>query len=349
MNDPRGSAFVYSGGLLDEIHAKTAHGLLRYSDRFNILGVIDQKFDGCNTDELVTNCIKTIPIYTDFNTACQALDQKPDFLVIGVAFGGGKLPTEHRDVIIDALNNGVDVVCGLHEILGNDPEFNTLSIQNNAVIHDIRKPKTIDQLSFWSGKILSLETPRIAVLGSDCAVGKRTACQFLTNALNKQDVKTEVIYTGQTGFLQGFKHGFILDSTINDFVSGELEKAILECEKESKPDLMLIEGQSSLRNPSGPCGSELLLSADVQGVVLVHPFDRKYFDNFEEFKCVIPTLIEEIELIKNYGKETLGICINCNDENFNSEIIIQETGIPAINPIHQNISPIVETIKNTIL
>ena len=81
----------------------------------------------------------------------------------------------------------------------------------------------------------------------------------------------------------------------------------------------------------------------------MHPFDRKYFDNFEEFKCVIPTLIEEIELIKNYGKETLGICINCDDENFNSEIIIQETGIPAINPIHQNISPIVETIKNTIL
>lgn len=349
MNDPRGNAFVYSGGLLDEIHAKTAHGLLRYSERFNILGMLDQKFQGCNSDDIISNCKTSIPIYKDFDTACQSLNQNPDFLVIGVAFGGGKLPYEHRQVVEDALKKGVNVVCGLHEILGEDPDFKILAEQNGAEIFDIRKPKNIDELSFWSGKILSLETPRIAVLGSDCAVGKRTACQFLTNALNQESIKTEVIYTGQTGFLQGFKHGFILDSTMNDFVSGELEKAILECEKESQPDLMLIEGQSSLRNPSGPCGSELLLSADVQGVILVHPFDRKYFDNFEEFKCEVPTLIEELELIKNYGKETLGICINCNDQNFNSETIIQQTGIPAINPLHQNLSPIIEKIKNTIL
>ena len=349
MNDPRGTAFVYSGGLLDEIHAKTAHGLLRYSERFSILGMLDQKFEGRGSDEIISNCKLNTPIYKDFETACQSLNQKPDFLVIGVAFGGGKLPNEHRQVVVDALNKGVNVVCGLHEVLGDDPDFKIIAEQNGAEIFDIRKPKNIDQLSFWSGKILSLETPRIAVLGSDCAVGKRTACQFLTKALNQQSIKTEVIYTGQTGFLQGFKHGFILDSTMNDFVSGELEKAILECEKESQPDLMLIEGQSSLRNPSGPCGSELLLSADVQGVILVHPFNRKYFDNFEEFKCELPTLIEEIELIKSYGKETLGICINCNDKDFNSETIVQETGIPAINPIHQKLSPIIEKIKNTIL
>ncbi len=73
---------------------------------------------------------------------------------------------------------------------------------------------------------------------------------------------------------------------------------------------MLIEGQSSLRNPSGPCGSELLLSADVDGVVLVHPFDREYFDNFEDLQCEIPSLEDEINLIKSYGKTVLGVCIN---------------------------------------
>ena len=86
MNDPRGTAFVYSGGLLDEIHAKTAHGLLRYSERFSILGMLDQKFEGRSSDEIISNCKINIPIYKDFETACQSLNQKPDFLVIGVAF-----------------------------------------------------------------------------------------------------------------------------------------------------------------------------------------------------------------------------------------------------------------------
>ena len=37
-----------------------------------------------------------------------------------------------------------------------------------------------------------------------------------------------MIYTGQTGWLQGGEYGFIFDSTLNDFVSGELENAIRE-------------------------------------------------------------------------------------------------------------------------
>ena len=46
MKDIYGTALLYSGGLLDDIHAKTAHGLLRYSDRFQILGLIDPRFHG---------------------------------------------------------------------------------------------------------------------------------------------------------------------------------------------------------------------------------------------------------------------------------------------------------------
>lgn len=152
MNDPRGSALVYSGGLLDEIHAKTAHGLLRYSERFNILGILDQKFQGCNSDEIISNCKINIPIYKNFDTACQSLNQNPDFLVIGVAFGGGKLPNEHRQVVEDALKNGVNVVCGLHEILGEDPNFKILAEQNGAEIFDIRKPKISMSSHFGVGK-----------------------------------------------------------------------------------------------------------------------------------------------------------------------------------------------------
>ena len=185
-------------------------------------------------------------------------------------------------------------------------------------------------------------------MGTDCATGKRTVCQFLVQDLSDSDIKTEIIYTGQTGFLQGFKHGFILDSTLNDFVSGELEKAILECAKESNPEIILIEGQSSFRNPSGPCGSELLLSGDVDGVILVHPFDRNYFDNFEDVGCVLPSLEDEINLIKTYGKNVFGVCINSKQE-VDALKLQDKLKIPVVNPMNESIRAISESIKDNLL
>ena len=44
--NPRGTALLYSGGMLADLHGKTSHGLLRYSKRFQILGVVDHKHAG---------------------------------------------------------------------------------------------------------------------------------------------------------------------------------------------------------------------------------------------------------------------------------------------------------------
>ncbi len=108
------------------------------------------------------------------------------------------------------------------------------------------------------------------MLGTDCALGKRTTTRMLVEACRRAGLRAEWIYTGQTGWLQGAPFGFILDATANDFVSGELEHAIVSCARERSPDVIFLEGQSALRNPSGPCGSELLLSAGARGVVLQH-------------------------------------------------------------------------------
>ena len=80
-------------------------------------------------------------------------------------------------------------------------------------------------------------------------------------------IRTELVFTGQTGWMQGAPFGFIFDSIPNDFVSGELERAILDCVREDAPDVLFLEGQSALRNPSGPCGSELILSGAARGVI----------------------------------------------------------------------------------
>ena len=148
----------------------------------------------------------------------------------------------------------------------------------------------------------------------------------------------------------GYKHGFIFDATPNDFVSGELERAILECIDQSNPDLILLEGQSSLRNPSGPAGSELILSGNVNGVILVHPFGREYFVDLEEFEYKLPEIEKEIMLIEAYGKKVIGIALN--EENSNLDILrenqkkLEDTlKIPVSIPLSEGVDKIVELIK----
>lgn len=93
---------------------------------------------------------------------------------------------------------------------------------------------------------------------------KEVLSDFLLDGCKAAGLKAEMIFTGQTGWMQSGKYGFVLDSTYNDFVSGELEHAIVACYEHEKPDVIFLEGQSSLRNPSGPCGSELLISGNAK-------------------------------------------------------------------------------------
>ena len=193
-----------------------------------------------------------------------------DCLVIGVATVGGILSNSLLNVIRDAIKNKISIINGLHDQLNEHEDIAQLAKENQVELIDIRKPKSIKELHFWTGSIYKVEVPIIAFLAMDCALGKRTTARLVMEACIKEGIKTEMIYTGQTGWMQGSKHGFIFDSTINDFVSGELEHAITTCYNEEKPNLILLEGQSSLRNPSGPCGLEFLISGNAKQVVLIH-------------------------------------------------------------------------------
>ncbi len=78
---------------------------------------------------------------------------------------------------------------------------------------------------------MKVKCPKIAVLGTDCALGKRTTTRFLVEAMRKAGFKAEMIYTGQTGWMQGAKYGFIFDSTLNDFISGEMNTPLFNAGK----------------------------------------------------------------------------------------------------------------------
>ena len=352
----KGNVVVLTNGKLNTKSAKTAHGLIRGSKRFNVVAVIDSSFtkkfvhiDKNGKIDLLDKK-SDIPIFNDMTSFLES-SVNVDFCIIGVASAGGLLPDEMREDVILSLKSNISIINGLHSILNEDEELIKVSRQNNTKIYDIRASRPRNELSFWSGKIHEVNVPKIVVLGTDCGLGKRTTAKLIVENLTKNNVKSDMVYTGQTGWMQGWDHGFIFDSTLNDFVSGELEKAIYDCYISKKPRYILIEGQAALRNPSGPCGSEFLISADVDGVILQHSPKRKYFDGWEHVNAVMPSLDSEIELINSYGKEVIAVTLNTQgmtdqEKIFHKQLISKDLDIPVFLPIDEGLDGILEILES---
>lgn len=352
------NAIILTNGLLTTLDAKTAHGLIRGTERFNILGIVDcAATAGKDAGELLDGKNRNIPVFEHLQNAIYNFkNTEPvtsiQYLIIGVATVGGRLPGNMLEVIKEALNNGISIVNGLHEYLNDKPEIVALAKASGAELIDVRKPKNREDLNFWTGEIFKVKAPIVAVIGMDCAMGKRTTARMLRQACEAHNIKAQMIYTGQTGWLQGGKYGFIFDSTLNDFVSGELENAIVSCWKETEANVIFLEGQSSLRNPSGPCGIELLISGNAKQVVLLFAPKRKYFDNDEHWG-VIPTVESEIEIIEKLGSKVIAVAVNTEDctteEAFAYQLAYeQKLKIPVLLPIQEGVDKLIPVLKSLI-
>ena len=183
-------------------------------------------------------------------------------------------------------------------------------------------------------------------------MGNRNTARRIQQSCHAEGINAQRSYTGQTGWLQGGEYGFVFDSTLNDFVSGELEHAIVRCWKETEAEVILLEGQSSLRNPSGPCGLEFLISGNAKQVVLVHAPKRKYFDD-EPHWGEIPSVASEIELIEKLGSKVIDLALNtegCTESEYRAfqQQYEQELNIPVLLPIQEGVGKILTVIAQLI-
>ena len=322
---------------------------MRGPSRFRLLGVIDDRHAGRDAGEVVDGRVRRIPCFAALEDALAALPEPPDWVIVGVAFHGGRMPEPMRRTVIEAVRRGIGAVNGLHQLLADDPEIVAAAAVSGARLHDIRRTRKFAELRFWTGEALQLTVPRVAVLGTDCALGKRTTATFLLAGLRRRGLAAELVTTGQTGWLQGHRHGFILDATPNDFVTGELERAVVACAREAQPDIILLEGQSALRNPSGPCGAELLLAAGAAGVVLQHAPGRRCFDGCEELGLRIPPVEDEVALVERYGVRVLGLALN--GENLDGDTLAahavrlrRNLGLPVSLPLADACEPILDSL-----
>ena len=345
-----GQALALTSGYFDTVFAKTTHGILRGPSRFPLAGIIEPAYAGQDAGRVLDGKPRGVPFFGSVAEALRRVREPVTHCIVGVATVGGMLPDALRGDLETAARAGLTLVNGLHYLLEADAHLADVAAAHGARIIDIRKPRPASELRFWTGDVLSVSSLRIAVLGMDCAIGKRTTCMMLREACRQRGLRAEMIYTGQTGWLQGLRHGFIFDATLNDFVSGELEGAILRCFEETRPEVILIEGQSSLRNPSGPAGSELIISGAAHGVVLQHAPQRTCFEDFEALGCKLPPVAEEIALVRMLGTEVWAVTLftrgmSTEEARAAQTALESELGIPVVLPLENGVARIADIVR----
>jgi uncharacterized NAD-dependent epimerase/dehydratase family protein len=351
-NWPEGNAIVYCDGAYNTPNGKTAHGLVRFTERYRVKAVIDSCYNGLDAGQVLDGKPNGIPIFMDLHDSIGFVsrnDGPVTHFVIGLAPDGGRLSTSARQEVVHAIECGLNIDSGLHDFLSEDPFISELASQKGIRIRDVRKPPPPDRLHFFSGKIESVTSLKIAVLGTDSAVGKRTTAWKIVQGFNRTGVRAEMIGTGQTAWMQGAKYSIILDSLINDFVSGEIEHAVWSAWSEGHPKVIVIEGQGSLMNPAYPGGFEILAAGRPDIVVLQHAPARREYDGFPGYPIhPLSRQIQAISLIS--GKPVVAVTINhegLSDERIPivCNAIQEEVGLPAFDVLRGGESGLIEVLK----
>lgn len=309
---PEGNAIVYCEGAYGTTNGKTAHGLVRRSHRYRVVSVIDSRCAGQDAGQVLDGRPNGTQVHANVTEAVEAsrAAQVPaTHLVIGLAPDGGRLLSQARQDVLTAVRLGLHVDSGLHDLLSEDEEIAGAAVQAGVQIRDIRQTPPRSALHFFSGKIEQVDCLKVAVLGTDSAIGKRTTAWIIVDGLRAAGQRAELVGTGQTAWMQGARYGVIMDALINDFVSGEIEHAVWSAWKEQHLDVVVIEGQGSLMNPAYPGGFEILAAGRPDVVVLQHAPERKEYDGFPGYPLhPLKQQIEAIELIS--GKPVIAITIN---------------------------------------
>jgi len=342
------TAVVYCEGQFGEQDGKTANGLVRHSEKYEILSVIDSTRAFQDAGSLLDGKPNGIPILANLAQAVVHADRVPDYLICGVAPADGLLSAAQRVVLLDGIARGMHIISGLHEFLGDDVEFVAASLAAGVTITDVRRPKDKKDLHLFSGRIFDVTCPRIAVLGTDGAIGKRTTATLLVQALNDHGIRAVLVGTGQTTIIQGGRYGVALDALVPQFCSGEVEDQVVAAFEGEDPDVIVVEGQGALSHPAYLTSAHILRGSRPEAVIVQHAPGRRVLGDFPMIP--MPSLAGEVALIEAFA-DTRVIGVTVNHENLTEtqladaiDEIELDLGVPATDPLTRPMSALVDMV-----
>lgn len=273
--------------------AKTAASVIRYRPD-EAVAVLDSTNAGGDLPSLL-GVGKNVPIIASLAEA----PADANTLLLGIAPPGGKIPPSWREIILQAIARGMDILAGLHDFLNDDPEFVAAAKAHGVKLIDVRKnhEKSIARRVGINPNCL-----RIHTVGHDCSIGKMCVAIEVTNALKRQGYDAKFVATGQTGIMvEG--DGLPIDCVPADFIAGSAEKLVLQNQHHQ---ILVIEGQGSLVHPSySGVTLGLLHGSQPQGLILCFEVGRERVTGIETM--TIPPLAD----IKRLNEQMANVMHRC--------------------------------------
>jgi uncharacterized NAD-dependent epimerase/dehydratase family protein len=318
---------LFTGGLLADTHAKTAHGILRYAER-EVVAVVDETHAGARVPDVVPYARRDVPVV---GTVQEAKDLGANVLVVGVAPFGGALTPEWRAVLLQAAKAGMELEAGLHTELSADPEL------AKAGVRDLRAAPA--DLSVPDGPSQRPDVKVVHTVGSDCAIGKMSVTLELDAAARAHGRESAFVATGQTGIaITGW--GIAVDHVISDFIAGAAFRLVQQGAERAA--LLFVEGQGSLIHPAYSGVTLGLLHGCLPDVlILCHRAGATVLDDYEE--TPIPPLPELVTMYEQMAApvrpaRVAAIALNTrglSDDEARTAIAetAADTGLPTDDPV----------------
>ncbi|QNM81904.1 DUF1611 domain-containing protein [Sphingomonas sabuli] len=256
-------------------------------------------------------------------------------LVIGVANSGGFIAASWIPALVEALQDGLDIISGMHARLGDIAELRYTAERHGRQLIDIRTPPP--RIPIATG--LKRSGKRLLTVGTDCALGKKYAALSIARAFAERGVDADFRATGQTGIMIAGS-GIPMDAVVSDFAAGAAELL----SPDAAPDHWdVVEGQGSILHPAYAGVSLALLHGSQPDVFVVcHDPGRTHLLGDEQF--ALPPVEEIIDLTVRLGSRT-NPAIRCGGIALNtSKLEAQEAealcaaesrrlGLPVADPI----------------
>ena len=323
---------LFLGDAPDALAAKVAQGI---KDWRPDASVGQFRMAGCNADMGI-----------DDLSLDEAIAKGAKTLVIGVANRGGVISDAWKAILKEALEKGLDLASGLHNLLRDEADLVEIAQKHGRVLHDVRVPSI--QYPIATGK--KRLGKRCLAIGTDCSVGKMYTAMAMDRAMKAAGRKSTFRATGQTGILiEG--DGVPLDAVIADFMAGSIEHLTPDNDADHWD---MIEGQGSLFHVSySGVTMALIHGGQPDALILCHEPTREHMRGLPDYQQ--PSLKELNDMglalakIANPNCQTVAISVNTQHlsegtyEDYLAKIEA-DMNLPTVDPFRQGAERLINAL-----
>ena len=323
---------LFLGDAPDALAAKVAQGIKDWRPE----AVVGQfRMDGCNADMKISDL-----------SIADAVAAGAKTLVIGVANRGGVISEGWKSVLVEAMDAGMDIASGLHNLLRDEPDLVAAAERNGVALHDVRVPDV--EYPIANGKKRSGK--RCLAVGTDCSVGKMYTALAMDAEMKARGLKSSFRATGQTGILIT-GDGVPLDAVIADFMAGSVEYLTPDNDDDHWD---MIEGQGSLFHASySGVTMALVHGGQPDALILCHEPTRTHMRGLPDYQQPSLQDLRDVALrlaqVVNADCKVVAISVNTqhlSDDEANAYLskVEAEMGLPAVDPFRHGAGRLVDAI-----